>query len=151
MNINKFKSFFNAIKATIYTDTKSKSTSFSNNSRNLYRESSSKFPKVDENNRMLKYEYYDVPVKGLEYRDVDLSQIKLEYFVRFEFETNNEYDSNAIKILYNNIFIGYIPKNNLQEMMKSYSNGKKRQVCGYISSVNEITKEITLGLGFYSK
>ena len=92
-----------------------------------------------------------MPVKGLEYREFDLSQIKLEYFVRFEFETNNKYDSNAIKILYNNIFIGYIPKNNLQEMIKSYSNGKKRQVCGYISSVNEITKEITLGLGFYSK
>lgn len=102
MNINKFKSFFNAIKATIYTDTKSKSTIFSNNSRNLYRESSSKFPKVDADNRMLKYEYYDVPVKGLEYREFDLSQIKLEYFVRFEFETNNKYDSNAIKILYNN-------------------------------------------------
>lgn len=145
MNINKFKSFFINIKSYFYTYKKSK---YDNTS---YRESSKRFPKIDEYNRILKYEYYDVPVKGIKYRNIDLSQIKVEHFVRFEFEPNNKYDSNAIKILYNDIFIGYIPKNNLQEMMKSYSNGKKRQVCGYISSVNEITKEITLGLGFYSK
>ena len=155
MNITKFKSFFycflNILKSTFGTDNKSKNVNSSNESRTLYRESSSKFPKVDDENRILKYEYYDVPVKGIEYRDIDLSKIQLEHFVKFEFEATNQYDNNAIKILYNDIFIGYIPKNNLQEMMKSYSNGKRRQVCGYISSVNEITKEITLGLGFYSK
>lgn len=155
MNITKFKSFFycflNILKSTFGTDNKSKHVNSSNESRTLYRESSSKFPKVDDENRILKYEYYDVPVKGIEYRDIDLSKIQLEHFVKFEFEATNQYDNNAIRILYNDIFIGYIPKNNLQEMMKSYSNGKRRQVCGYISSVNEITKEITLGLGFYSK
>lgn len=155
MNINKFKSFsnyfFNMIKSIIHTDNCSKDFISSNEAKTLYRKSSSNFPKIDEDNRMLKYEYYDIPVKGIAYRDIDLSQIKLEHFVKFEFETTNQYDSNAIKILYNDIFIGYIPKNNLQEMMKSYSNGKRRQVCGFISSVNEITKEVTLGLGFYSK
>ena len=155
MNINKFKSFynyfFNKIKSIIHIDNNSKDSISSSEVKTLYRKSSSNFPKIDEDNRVLKYEYYDVPVKGIEYRDVDLSKIQLEHFVKFEFEETNQYDNNAIKILYNDISIGYIPKNNLQEMMKSYSNGKTRQVCGFISSVNEITKEITLGLGFYSK
>lgn len=155
MNINKFKSFFyyflNMLKSTFGTNNKSKHVDYSNELRTSYRESTSKFPKVDDENRTLKYEYYDVPVKGVEYRDIDLSKIQLEHFVKFEFEPTNHYDNNAIKILYNNIFIGYIPKNNLQEMIKSYSNGMKRQVCGYISSVNENSKTITLGLGFYSK
>lgn len=120
------------------------------NSNNFFRESNSTFPKYDDEYRNLKYEYYDVCVKGSLYRDFDITQIELDHPVFFEFEPNNPHDENAIKILYNNLFIGYIPKNNLQEMMKSYSNGKSRQVCGFITQVNEKTKEIKIGLGFYS-
>lgn len=112
--------------------------------------SNSKFPKTDDDFRTLKYEYYDVSVKGTEYREFDISKIKLDHMVSFETEPDNQYDENAIKILYDNIFIGYIPKNNLQNMMKRYSNGSTHQVCGFISFVNEKTKEINIGLGFYS-
>ena len=112
--------------------------------------SNSKFPKTDDDFRTLKYEYYDVSVKGTEYREFDISKIKLDHMVSFETEPDNQYDKNAIKILYDNIFIGYIPKNNLQNMMKRYSNGSTHQVCGFISFVNEKTKEINIGLGFYS-
>ena len=115
-----------------------------------FRESNCTFPEHDDEFRKLKYEYYDVSVKGTLHRNFDITQIELNHPVFFEFEPDNEYDKNAIKILYNDLFIGYIPKNNLQEMLKYYSNGTTRQVCGFISQVNEKTGEIKIGLGFYA-
>lgn len=117
---------------------------------NFFRESNSKFPQYDDEFRELKYEYYDVCVKGSLYRNFDISKIELDHPVFFESEPDNSYDKNAIKILYNDLFIGYIPKNNLQDMLKHYSNGTSRQVCGFITQVNEKTKEIKIGLGFYA-
>lgn len=112
--------------------------------------SDKKFPKKDDAFRNLKYEYYDVSVKGSEYINFDISKIKINHFVSFETEPDNQYDKNAIKILYDNLFIGYIPKNNLQNMMKKYSDGITHQVCGFITLVNTKTNEINIGLGFYS-
>lgn len=108
------------------------------------------FSKCDDNNRELRYEYYDVEVKGTIYRNFDISILEIDHFIHFEFEPENEYDKNAIKILYDDIFIGYIPKNGLQRMVKDYCNGTSKNVCGFITSIDRNTKEIHIALGFYS-
>lgn len=118
---------------------------------NKIRKSTRKFAFFDDESRYLQYAYYDVEVKGIEYRDFDISKIEIEHQLYFDTEPENQYDPNAIKILYDNIFIGYIPKNNLQKMMLDYSDGVEHQVCGMIYSVNEETKTIQIGLAFYSK
>ena len=119
------------------------------NIKSFHEISYSRFPNVDDEGRIKRYEYYDVDVKGTIYRDFDISIIQLDHIIKFEFEPDNEYDSHAIKILYDDVFIGYIPKNNLQEMVFSYCNGEKQQIYGFITEINRKTKELKIGLGFY--
>ena len=110
-----------------------------------------RFVFFDDEERFLRYSYYDVEVKGVEYLELDLSKIELKHQLYFETEENNIYDPNAIKIMYDDIFIGYIPKNNLQDMMYKYSDGIEKQVCGMTTYVDEKNKGIKIGLGFYEK
>ena len=110
-----------------------------------------KFAFFDYEGRYLRYSYYDVEVKGVSYRDFDISKIELKHQLYFEPEPGNKHDSKAIKILYDDIFIGYVPRNNLQNMVMDYSNGIEKQVCGMITYVNEDLKIINMGLGFYEK
>ena len=111
--------------------------------------SDAKFPVFDDDNRYLRYSYYDVEVKASTYLTFDISSIELNKFVTFEEEPENEYDPNAIKILCDDIHIGYIPKNNLQGMMIDFKDGSRRQVCGFVSSVDYRAKQIKIALGFY--
>lgn len=115
-----------------------------------HRYSTSKFAFLD-GDYYLKYGYYDVLVKGSDYCEFDISTIQIEQALYFEFEPDNMYDSNAIKILYNNVCIGYIPKNNLQKMMRDFYEDHHGQVRGFISRVDEDTRRIEIGLGFYKE
>lgn len=83
-----------------------------NNNLNKTRSSRSKFAFVDDYNRYLKYEYYDVDVKGIKYRDFDISKIEINHQLYFNHESENQYDPNAIQVLYDDLFIGYIPTKN---------------------------------------
>ena len=64
------------------------------------RTSSFKFPFIKNDNMYLKYSYYDVEVKGTQYRNFDITKIDLHQILKFEFESTNEYDNNAIRVLF---------------------------------------------------
>jgi len=98
---------------------------------------------------ILKYAYYDVDVKGTDHRDFDITKIDIDKEVQFENDPSNEYDKNAIKIMYNDTHIGYVPKNNLQKMIKDFTDKENRKVEAFIRDVNEDTKEIHIYIGFY--
>ena len=115
-----------------------------------HRYSKSKFAFIDDE-YYLKYSYYDVEVRGVEYGDFDISTIPIDKALYFEFAPDNAYDKNAIRVLYNNCFIGYVPKNNLQKMMKDFYEDDHGQVRGFISRVDEHSKKIYMGLGFYKE
>lgn len=115
---------------------------------NKIRNSKAEFTFIDEN-MILKYAYYDVEVKGTNHRNFDITKIGLDKEVKFEFEPNNEYDKNAIKIIYDGMHIGYVPKNNMQKMIKDFINNEDKKVEAFIRDVNEESKEIHIYIGFY--
>lgn len=49
-------------------------------------------------------------IAGVPHRKPDLSDLKIGNFVTLEPEPTNEYDPNAIKVWYNGVHLGYIPK-----------------------------------------
>lgn len=108
------------------------------------------FEFLDENN-YLKYKYYDVQIKGTEHQDFDIRNIEIDTDLFFEFEPDNPYDENAIKVLYKNICIGYVPKNNIQNMIKNYTLQKNKHVKAFVSAVEENTKHIEMAIAFYQE
>ena len=113
-----------------------------------YRYSKSNFYSFYED-AYLKYSYYDVVVKGTEHVEFDISKIAIDTHVAFRPEPENEYDNKAIQVVYDDTIIGYVPKNNLQNMIHSYLKNNEAFLEGYISSVNEDSREIQIALGFY--
>lgn len=100
-------------------------------------------------NSYLKYKYYDVDVKGVEYRDFDIAKIEVNASVKFEPEPDNQYDSNAVKVICEDIFIGYVPKNTIQSMVLKYSKSDDFYLHSFVSEVDEDLKTIKIAIGFY--
>lgn len=117
---------------------------------NKVRKTSRNFAFFDDENRYLRYVYYDVELKGVEHREFDIGKIDVAHQLYFDEEPENQYDPNAIKVLYDDMFIGYIPKNNLQSMVLEYGLSKEKEVCGMTYSVNEETRRIGIALAFYN-
>ncbi|MBE6022574.1 MAG: DUF4428 domain-containing protein [Cellulosilyticum sp.] len=115
-----------------------------------YRYSINQFAFLDEDH-YLKESAYDVELENVKACNFDISTVKIEEALYFEFEPNNLNDKHAIKVIYHNQCIGYIPQNNLQSMMKAYYEDPNGQVRGFIQRVNEHNKEIQIGLGFYKQ
>jgi len=99
----------------------------------------------------LKYKYYNVEIKGTQYMDFDVSKIAIDEELNFQLDPSNKYDKNAIKVIYNNIEIGYVPKNNLQDMVKNYLDSDDRFITAFVSRVNEDARTIDMAIGFYKK
>lgn len=118
--------------------------------KNSIKSSNYTFPFIDEN-MFLKYKYYDIEVKGTSHKNVDFDKIDINKTVTFEEEPTNEYDKNAIKILCNDEFIGYVPKNNLQQMIKKYIDDDNLLIVSHISTLNKETQFIEIAVGFYNK
>lgn len=138
--ITKESKIVNAKKAEEYT--------LAEKAHNRYSNVSFKF--LDENN-YLKYKYYDIQIKGTEHQDFDIKEIEIDTKLTFEFEPDNPYDENAIKVLYNNICIGYVPKNNIQNMIKNYIVQKNKHIEAFVSAVEENTKHIEMAIAFYQE
>lgn len=118
--------------------------------KNVKRSSDNEFDFIDDN-MYLKYVYYDVEVKGTQYNEFDISKIELNKNLKFEFEPTNEYDKNAIKVLYDNIQIGYVPKNSIQDMVKKYMTDEQKYVEAFINEVDEDSKYIQMAIAFYQE
>ncbi len=116
-----------------------------------------KFAFFDDAERYLRYSYYDIVLDETDVLDFDISKIEAKHQLYFDTEPTNKKDPQAIKVLYDDKLIGYVPPKqmgymsdgDLRKMMLSYSDGVKRQVCGMTTYVNEKTREIKIGLGFY--
>lgn len=117
---------------------------------NVKRISDNEFDFIDDN-MYLKYAYYDVEVKGTQYNELDICKIELNKDLRFEFEPTNEYDKNAIKVLYDDIFIGYAPKNSIQSMIHDYIADDEKYVEAFVSAVDEDSKCIQMAIAFYQE
>ena len=112
------------------------------------RYSNKKFKEFDDD-KVLKFSYYGVEVKGVKYRDFDIKDISIDEKLTFEFEPTNEYDKNAIKILYNDTFIGYVPKRNVQKVLKKYICDEHKYVNAFVSKVDEEDQRIYISIGLY--
>ena len=106
------------------------------------------FPFFDDN-YYLKYSYYDVDVKGIEFQEFDIGQIAIDSDVAFIKEPTNEYDKNAIQIRCHTTSIGYVPNNKLQSMIHDYMRDNDAKIVAFISKVDEEAKTIQIAIGFY--
>ena len=100
---------------------------------------------------ILKYAYYREPVAGSKYLDINLNDLNSFDPVVYEIDKNNEYDDKAIKLYQNNIHIGYVHKNYIQEMILSYSKRKNFKIEIYLSKIDFNKEEIRFQIGFYRK
>lgn len=116
-----------------------------------HKKSRKTFPLINPryDNLYLKYKYYDVMVQGVQYTDLDFSAVDIGQPVKFVFDPHNEFDPNAIQVWSNSTFIGYVPKNNLQAMIRDFIHVEDKVVEGFIREINENSKLITMALGFY--
>ena len=80
---------------------------------------------MSENYKIINHTAIDFKIVGTSFRNQNLLQNihnKLQtssiHNVKLEFEKDNKYDPNAIKILVNNQHIGYIPKELCQRLKK---------------------------------
>lgn len=108
------------------------------------------FPRI-LNGSLIKWQYSDVEIKGVQYRNIDFSTLQIGDWVTFEEEPNNEYDSNAIKIIQSKIFLGYIPKGNLQDMILKYSKDDNYMIMAKLNLIDEEKQYLQIHLVFFKK
>ena len=97
----------------------------------------------------LKWKYLDVNVAGTQNIQIDYTKLQIGAKVSFEKEPNNEYDSNAIKIKQNDIFLGYVHKGTIQEMLHSYLDNNKYYVLANLNLIDEENKKLQIQIAFY--
>ena len=97
----------------------------------------------------LKWKYLDVPVAGTQNIQIDYTKLQIGTKVSFEKEPNNEYDSNAIKIKQNDIFLGYVHKGTIQEMLHSYLENDKYYVFAKLNLIDEENRKLQIQIAFY--
>lgn len=102
-------------------------------------------------NYKLKWNYSDVIIKGVQYNNIDYSKLQIGMTVDLEPEPDNKYDSNAIKIIQNDIFLGYIPKGQLQEMILNYSKDDNYLILAKLNLIDEENQLLQIHLFFYKK
>lgn len=145
---DKLKKFFSTSIEPATKEIIRETNSFEKPKLEKHRQSHYKFDFID-GDRILKYEYYDIEIKGTQYQDFDISTLEINSSLFFEPELANEYDNKAIKVLHKDIFLGYVPKNNIQEMIRDYMDNTARHIDAFISEIDEDTNTIKMALGFY--
>ena len=58
----------------------------------------------------IKYEFNDIKIAGIEYANPTRTKLKKGEEVQLVFERKNKHDNKAIKVMQNNIKLGYIPR-----------------------------------------
>lgn len=99
----------------------------------------------------LKYFYENENVAGVQHRSLDFSKISISH-IRFEFEPNNQYDHNAIRIYQGDIFLGYVHKDcRTNEMIHSYLNKQNWQIYAKINTIDEANQTLKYQIAFYKE
>lgn len=86
-------------------------------------------------------------VKGIMYRPKKITKLVAEYVdmgdvLELEREPSNKYDSNAVKVLYDDQWIGYVEREASEEIAKIIESGVAYE-CKVISCFSEWDTDIT--------
>ena len=100
---------------------------------------------------LLKYAYYREPVAGSKYLDINFDELKEGVSIEFEIDSSNTHDENAIKLYQNNIHIGYVHKNYIQDMIQTYSKKREYKIEIILNKIDIEKEELTFQIGFYQK
>ena len=100
---------------------------------------------------VLKYAYYREVIAGTKYLDLDIQELSEGIILTYEIDLSNEYDSNAIKLKYNDLLLGYVHKNYIQEMIQSYSKRKNFKIEIILNKINIEKGELGYQIAFYQK
>ena len=100
---------------------------------------------------LLKYAYYREPVAGSKYLELNLNNLNLSDPIDYEIDSLNKYDDKAIKLFQNNIHIGYVHKNYIQEMIQTYSKRKDYKIEILLNKIDIENEEIIYQIAFYQK
>lgn len=103
------------------------------------------------NNYKLKWNYSDVTIKGVQYRDIDFSKLEIGKTIDLLPEPDNKYDEKAIKIIQSDMFLGYIPKGDLQEMILKYSEDDNYLILAKLCLIDEENQLLQIHLVFYKE
>lgn len=109
------------------------------------------FPFEDKSGFFLDDCEYSVPVKGFYYTNFDPDRISINEQLLFHFEPDNPADPNAILVLYDYRKIGYVPRTEIQSLVREYIKDKDKTVRAFVTSVNKDARKVTMAIGFYSK
>lgn len=99
---------------------------------------------------VLKYKY-EKKIAGVEYRNLDFSILKNNY-INFKLE-KNEFDNKSIKLMLNNIHLGYIYKDDdmIRDMIYNYSNNPEWKIVVWLKKIDELNKQLSYQIAFYKK
>ena len=102
-------------------------------------------------NYILKYKYSNEKIAGVKYQKIDYSKLDFNLHLDFEEELDNQYDHNAIKIYQGKIFLGYVHKGFIQEMLKKYLNKDEYCCLAYLTLIDEENKKLNYQISFYKE
>ena len=100
---------------------------------------------------VLKWAFYNENVAGSRYLNIPYRDLKVGSKLTLVKDKSNQYDQNAIKVLYGNIHLGFIHKNKIQEMFNKYSEDSSYSIEVRLNSVDEVNKKLQLEIGFYQQ
>lgn len=100
---------------------------------------------------ILKYRYSNESIAGVEYQEIDYSKLDFNLHLDFKEETDNQYDHNAIKIYQNKIFLGYVHKGFMQDMLKKYLNKDEYCCLAFLTLIDEENKILNYEISFYKE
>ena len=100
---------------------------------------------------ILKYAYYREHIAGSKYLDLNFDNLKLNSTLEFEIDSNNKYDSNAIKLYQDGLHLGYVHKNYIQEMILSYDKRKDYKIELVLNKLDIENLYLGFQVAFYQK
>jgi hypothetical protein len=100
---------------------------------------------------VLKWAYYNENIAGCRYLNIPYNELETGKPLTLVKDESNSHDKNAIKVMYGNIHLGYIHKNNIQEMFNKYSEQEDYVIEVRLNSIDEVNKKLQLEIGFYQK
>ncbi len=133
------------VDASYYTK---ENTYYSNNKRKILK--GVQFtPFNSKNGYALSFAQYNIDIVGEDNRNLNSRFLEVGHPLRFEKEPSNPFNPLAIKVLYDNTHIGYLPPDDMQTMAHQYLHHKDKCVEGMITSIDDSTNQIQIGLAFY--
>jgi hypothetical protein len=101
-------------------------------------------------NGMILYRHYrNVSIYTPDNMLPNLSVVSRFYKVRFVPEPQNTYDPGAVRVMCGRVAIGYLYKNDFQEMVRRFLESSDRDVLGHIAGIED--GKVTIDEVFYKK